>query len=119
MADLFDLFTAFDAKKCESLEQDNDVTTANTQENHMSSRSSSPVAKRARVLKNPVMVKLLQSCCVARNGPLTWVNMLKHVFGDMMSQYLEQRPRVHLQTACSGTGCAHIALQALSFHMHP
>eukprot|EP00971_Amphidinium_carterae_P351040 6491874-Amphidinium_carterae.1 len=111
MADLFDLFTVFDGKD----DKENDSTTANTQEKDTSSRSSSPQAKRARVLKNPVMVKLINSCRVPRNGSLTWVNMVKHVFGDKMARYLEQRPLVHLQTACSGTGCAHISLEASSF----
>eukprot|EP00971_Amphidinium_carterae_P351405 6492097-Amphidinium_carterae.1 len=119
MADLFDLFTAFDGKAQKRESPDQETAEESHISDAISSRSSSPDAKRARVLKNPVMVKLMQSCRVARDGPLTWVNMLKHAFGDSMSHYLEQHPLVHLQTACSGTGCAHIALQALSFHVHP
>ena len=79
------------------------------------SRESSPATKRARIMEAPMMQRHLNThaAAIRKNGALTWVNVLKHGFDGQVEAFIEkQKEPVRLQTACSGTGCAKIALEA-------
>ena len=75
---------------------------------------SSPATKRARVMRNPLLQRHLSTAPaeIENLGPLTWTGIVKHGFQGQVEKYVKTQSRpVRLQTACTGTGCAKLALE--------